>query len=268
MFSLGSFLAGLLVIATLAIATWAVSVLKRDVSIVDSLWSLLFFAAAATYRATAPQPGPRAWLILLLVGLWSLRLSAHLTWRNWGGPEDRRYRAIRARNEPNFAAKSLYLIFGLQGALAWIISLPLLAAVNAPSDLGALDYAGTALWTLGFGFESVADWQLARFKGAAENRSQVMDRGLWRYTRHPNYFGDFCVWWGLYLIALAAGGWWSIIGPALMSVLLLQVSGVALLEKDIGERRPAYREYALRTNAFFPGAPRRVVAGGSARASK
>lgn len=268
MFSFGSFLAGLLVIATLAIATWAVSVLKRDVSIVDSLWSLLFFAAAAAYRATVPQAGPRAWLILVLVGLWSLRLSAHLIWRSWGEPEDRRYRAIRARNEPGFAVKSLYLIFGLQGALAWIISLPLLAAINAPSDLGVLDFAGTALWALGFGFESAADWQLARFKGVAENRSRVMDRGLWRYTRHPNYFGDFCVWWGLYLIALAAGGWWSIVGPALMSVLLLKISGVALLEKDIGERRPGYREYKLQTNAFFPGAPRGIVDDGSARAGK
>ena len=265
MFSLNGFLSGFLVIAIAALATWIVSLLKRDVSIVDSLWPLLFLAAAATYRATVPQPGPRSSLILLLVGLWTLRLAVYLTWRNWGEPEDRRYRAIRERNEPGFAFKSLYLIFGLQGALAWIISLPLLAAIAAPADLDVLDHAGTALWALGFGFESVADWQLARFKSVAENRGRVMDRGLWRYTRHPNYFGDFCVWWGLYLIALAAGGWWSILGPLLMSLLLLRVSGVALLEKDIGERRPAYRDYMLRTNAFFPGAPRRVVHEGSER---
>jgi steroid 5-alpha reductase family enzyme len=266
MFGLGSFLAGLPAIAILVIAAWAVSVRRCDVSIVDSLWPLLFLAAAATYRATVPVPGPRASIILLLVGLWALRLSTYLTWRNWGEPEDRRYRAIRARNEPGFAVKSLYLIFGLQGLLAWIISLPLLAAIAAPAGLNALDYVGSALWALGFGFETVADWQLARFKSVAENRGRVMDRGLWRYTRHPNYFGDFCVWWGLYLIALAAGGWWSILGPALMSVLLLRVSGVALLEKDIGERRPAYRDYVLRTNAFFPGAPRRFVHGGSSPA--
>jgi len=262
-FSPRSFLVGLLVIAVLVVVTWGVSVRRRDVSIVDSLWPLLFLAAAATYRATVPHPGERASLVLLLVGLWALRLAAYLTWRNWGEPEDRRYRAIRSRNEPGFAFKSLYLIFGLQGVLAWIISLPLLAAIAAPAALNVLDYVGSALWGLGFGFEAVADWQLARFKSVAEHRDRVMDGGLWRYTRHPNYFGDFCVWWGLYLIALAAGGWWSIVGPLLMSVLLLRVSGVALLEKDIGERRPAYREYVLRTNAFFPGAPRRSVHGGS-----
>jgi steroid 5-alpha reductase family enzyme len=265
MFNLNSFLAGLLVIAIAAFATWGVSLLKRDVSIVDSLWPLLFLAAAATYRATMPEPGPRASLVLVLVGLWALRLAAHLTWRNWGEPEDRRYQAIRRQNEPGFTFKSLYLIFGLQGALAWIVSLPLLAAIAAPRDVNVFDFAGAALWALGFGFESVADWQLARFKNATENRGRVMDRGLWRYTRHPNYFGDFCVWWGLYLIALAAGGWWSILGPLLMSLLLLRVSGVALLEKDIGQRRPAYRDYMLRTNAFFPGAPRGVVREGSDR---
>jgi steroid 5-alpha reductase family enzyme len=263
MFDVGSFFSGLLVIATLAISTWAVSVRKRDVSIVDSLWPLLFLAAALRYGSTVAERGPRAALVVVLVGLWAMRLAVYLTWRNWGEPEDRRYRAIRAGNEPGFAFKSLYLIFGLQGALAWIISLPLLAAIAAPAGLNLLDYAGSALWALGFGFEAVADWQLARFKSVAENRGRVMDAGLWRYTRHPNYFGDFCVWWGFYVIALAAGGWWSILGPALMSVLLLRVSGVALLEKDIGERRPSYREYVLRTNAFFPGAPRPFVHGGS-----
>ena len=189
------------------------------------------------------------------------RSASYLTWRNWGTPEDRRYQVIRRHNEPHFALKSLYLIFGLQGTLAWIISLPLLAAIAAPGPITMLDYAGVALWVLGFGFESVGDWQLARFKSIPGNHGRVMDQGLWRYTRHPNYFGDFCIWWGFYLIGLAAGGWWSAVGPLIMSFLLLRVSGVALLERDITERRPAYRDYILRTNAFFPGAPKRSIRG-------
>ncbi|MDQ1345785.1 MAG: hypothetical protein QG586_1316, partial [Pseudomonadota bacterium] len=135
-------------------------------------------------------------------------------------------------------------------------SLPLLAAIHSDAPLGWLDIAGVALWVVGLVFEAGGDWQLARFKADPGNRGRVLDTGFWRYTRHPNYFGDFCVWWGFFLIALAAGGAWSIVGPVLMSVLLLKVSGVALLEKDIGERRPAYRDYVRRTNAFFPGPPR------------
>ena len=256
MFDTDSFVAGFAVILIVAFATWCVSVVRRDVGVVDSVWPLLFLAAAATYSGTVPQPGPRTALILVLVGVWALRLAGYLTWRNWGEPEDRRYRKIRRHNEPHFPLKSLYLIFGLQGTLAWIISLPLLAAIAAPRDVNVLDLGGVALWAVGFAFESVADWQLARFKSVSANRGRVMDQGLWRYSRHPNYFGDCCVWWGLYLIALAAGGWWTIPGPLLMSLLLLRVSGVALLERDISERRPAYRDYMLRTNAFFPGPPR------------
>ncbi len=255
-FDFNSFLTGLAVILILAFTTWGVSVRKRDVSIVDSMWPLLFLAAAATYAATVARPGPRTILVLVLVGLWALRLAGHLTWRNWGEPEDRRYQKIRRHNEPHFDLKSLYLIFGLQGTLAWIISLPLLAAIAAPRDITVLDYAGVALWGVGFAFESVADWQLASFKSDPANHDRVMDHGLWRYTRHPNYFGDCCTWWGFYVLALAAGGWWSFPAPVLMSLLLLRVSGVALLEKDIAKRRPAYREYISRTNAFFPGPAR------------
>jgi steroid 5-alpha reductase family enzyme len=184
-------------------------------------------------------------------------LCIHITRRNWGGGEDRRYQAIRARNQPHFALKSLYLVFALQAVLAWVISLPLLPAILSDSPLGILDIAGAALWLVGFWFEAGGDWQLARFKADPANAARVMDRGLWRYTRHPNYFGDFTLWWGLYVIALAARGWWSIVGPLVMTVLLLRVSGVTLLERDIGERRPEYKEYVRRTNAFFPGLPRR-----------
>ena len=239
-----------------AALTWIVSVVKRNVTIVDTLWSLLFVIAAVVYAVSHAAPGPRAWLVVALVSAWGLRLAGYLAWRTLGHEEDRRYQAIRRRNEPNFALKSLWLIFGFQAVLAWIISLPLAGAAAGDSPLGPLDALGVAVWAVGFFFESVGDWQLARFKADPANAGKVMDRGLWRYTRHPNYFGDFCVWWGLYLVALSAGAWWSIVGPLIMSFLLLRFSGVRLLERDIGERRPAYAEYVRRTNAFFPG-PRR-----------
>jgi len=256
MHELTLWLVALPVLLAAAALTWAVSVLKDNVTIVDTLWSLLFVLAAAAYAASAAPPGPRAWLVLALVSVWGLRLAAYLAWRNRGHAEDRRYQAIRRRNEPNFALKSLWLIFGFQAVLAWVISVPLVGAIAGEAPLGALDVLGVSLWAVGLFFEAVGDWQLARFKRDPANDGRVMDRGLWRYTRHPNYFGDFCVWWGLYLVALAAGAWWSIAGPLIMSFLLLRFSGVRLLERDIGERRPAYAEYARRTNAFFPG-PRR-----------
>lgn len=252
---------GLAAILAIALVTWIVSRVKRDVSIVDSVWSVLILAAGCTYAATLPATGPRAQWLLLLVGLWAARLAIYITWRNRGEPEDRRYVEIRKRNEPNFALKSVYLVFVLQGVLGWIVSAPLLAAFASQQPMNWLDAAGTALFVFGLAFETVADVQLARFKSRPDNRGRVLATGLWRYTRHPNYFGEFCVWWGAYLIAAAAGGWWAIVSPALMSLLLLRVSGVALLEKDIGERRPAYREYIARTNAFFPGARRQTHAG-------
>jgi steroid 5-alpha reductase family enzyme len=249
-------LSALPVLLAAAAATWVVSVLQRNVTIVDTLWPLLFVMAAVVYAASNAAPGPRAWLVVALVSVWGLRLAGYLAWRNRGHAEDRRYQAIRARNEPNFALKSLWLIFGFQAMLAWVISLPLAGAVAGDAPLGLLDALGVVVWAVGFFFEAVGDGQLARFKSDPANAGQVMDRGLWRYTRHPNYFGDFCVWWGFYLIALSAGAWWSIVGPLIMSFLLLRFSGVRLLERDIGERRPAYAEYVRRTNAFFPG-PRR-----------
>jgi len=239
-----------------AALTWVVSAMKRNVTIVDTLWSLLFVMAAAVYVASAAQPSVRAWLVLGLVSVWGVRLAAYLAWRNRGHEEDRRYQAIRRRNEPHFTLKSLWLIFGFQAVLAWIISLPLAGAIAGDTPLGPLDWLGLALWAVGLYFEAAGDWQLARFKADPANAGRVMDGGLWRYTRHPNYFGDFCVWWGYYLLALSAGAWWSIAGPLIMSFLLLRFSGVRLLERDIGERRPAYAEYVRRTNAFFPG-PRR-----------
>lgn len=256
MFDFNLWLDGLMVLLVFAAAGWLLSLPLRNVSIVDIMWSLMFLLASITYAMAHVSPGPRAWLVIGLVSLWSIRLAAFIGWRNFGKDEDFRYQKIRANNEPGFAVKSVYLVFGLQAGLAWVISLPLLAAINSTTPLGWLDALGVMLWFIGLVFEAGGDWQLSRFKGDPVNRGKVLDTGLWRYTRHPNYFGDFCVWWGFFLIALSSGAWWSVVGPLVMSVLLLKVSGVALLEKDIGDRRPDYNAYIQRTNAFFPGPPR------------
>lgn len=259
MFDVDVYAAGLAVVLGIAVAAWLVSIPKRDVSFVDSLWSLFFLALTVTYISLAPALTERAYLLLFLVTVWAVRLSVFVTLRNLGQPEDRRYQAIRADNEPGFWLKSLYSVFGLQAILAWVISLPLLGVVLGGAPLGWLDFAAVALWLVGFGFEAIGDQQLARFKADPRNGGRVLDVGLWRYTRHPNYFGEACIWWAYYVFALAAGAWWTIIGPLLMTYLLLRVSGVSMLEQDIGERRPGYRDYIRRTNAFFPGPPKALA---------
>ena len=181
--------------------------------------------------------------------------------RNLGKKEDYRYQEMRRRQGDRFAMTSLWTVFGLQGVLMWVVSLPVqVGQVPAtPPSLTWIDYLGAAVWLVGLLFESVGDWQLARFKADPANKGKVMDRGLWRYTRHPNYFGDFLVWWGLYLIALATGvAWWTVIGPIVMSILLIRVSGKAMLEKTIGKRRPGYDDYIRRTSGFFPMPPKRA----------
>jgi len=243
-------------VAAVAVTFWVVSLIRRDVSIVDSLWSLMFLLALLVYLAAGAATGPRAWLVAAMVAVWALRLSVYITVRNHGQPEDYRYQAIRRNNEPHFWFKSLFIVFLLQGFLAWVICLPALAAVSGQTTPGPLDFMGLALWLVGMFFEVVGDWQLARFRRSRREPGAVLDTGLWRYTRHPNYFGEATLWWGMYLVALSAGAWWTVFAPLLMTFLLLRVSGVALLEKDIADRRPAYRDYIRRTNAFFPGRPR------------
>ena len=251
--------AGLAAPLVIAVLTWLASLLRRDVSLVDRVWSLCIFSAGVVYAVMAGQGTSRVAWMLGLAGAWALRLALYITRRNWGHPEDARYQAIRQRNQPNFGLKSLVIIFALQAVLAWLVSAPLLAGVTSPNPLGALDLAGIALAAFGIVFEAVGDAQMARFKADSGNRGKVMDQGLWGTTRHPNYFGECCVWWGLWLMALSAGGGWSIVSPLLMTVLLLKVSGVTLLESDMLKRRPAYADYIARTNAFFPG-PRKSKA--------
>jgi steroid 5-alpha reductase family enzyme len=242
----------------LALLVWVLATVRRNAGLVDIFWSGFFLVSAVMYAALSPMLEARALLVLVLVAVWALRLSIYLVVRNWNAPEDHRYRAIRARNEPGFTWKSIYLVFGLQAMLAWLISAPIAASIGSATPIGALDIIAAALALFGIGFETIADAQLARFKADPSNATRVMNSGLWRYTRHPNYFGECCVWWGLFGIALGAGAWWTVFSPVLMTLLLLKVSGVALLEKDIAERRPAYRDYVARTNAFFPGSPRRA----------
>jgi len=250
----------LFVILAVGVVSWIFSVIRKDVSFVDSLWPLFFLIAAATFALGSQPLSDRGILVLTLVAIWSLRLSIYITARNWGEPEDYRYQSIRANNEPSFAFKSLYIVFGLQGVLAWVIALPLLPAIASVSALSWIDAVAAVLWLVGFVFETGGDYQLSRFKAREENRGRVLDTGFWSHTRHPNYFGDFCVWWSFFLFAVASGGWWSIASPLLMSVLLLKVSGVAMLERTIGDRRPEYADYIRRTNAFFPGPHRRLRA--------
>jgi steroid 5-alpha reductase family enzyme len=242
---------GLAAGALLAAAVWAASLVKRDVSIVDSAWGFLVLLPALVVNALQPH-GPRAFAVLTLAAAWALRLSAHIAWRHRGQPEDRRYQVIRRRNEPHFAWKSLYLVFGLQALLAWLVATPLMAAVASGAPWSVLDALGLALAVFGLSFEAVADAQLARFRADSRNVGRVMDRGLWRFSRHPNYFGEFCMWWGLWLLAVAAGAWWTVLSPLLMSVLLIRVSGVPLLEEDLRRHRPGYSAYVRRTSSFVP----------------
>ena len=255
-FDFASWFAALPFLVGAATLTWLISLPLRNVSYVDSLWSLMLFVAGVIYALGSDPRAPRLSLVLWLLAIWALRLAVYVAARNAGHGEDRRYQQIRARNQPGFAVKSLYLVFWLQAGLAWVISLPLLGAFSGNLPLRWLDGLGLALWLVGFAFEITGDWQLARFKKDPANADKVMDRGLWRYTRHPNYFGECCLWWGFYCFALSAGAWWAFVGPLLLTFLLLRVSGVALLEKDIGNRRPQYADYVLKTNAFFPGPPR------------
>ncbi len=245
-------------IAVLMLATWAESVRRRDASIVDPVWGPAFVIVAAVALLAGKDGAELRFLLAGLTALWGIRLGWHLVRRKLAEPEeDRRYAAMRARQGDGFVAWSLVMIFGLQGLLVLVVSLPIQAAAGRVADITLVALPGVLLFGIGLAFEAIGDAQLAAFKRDPLSRGQVMDRGLWRYTRHPNYFGDFCVWWGLWLVALSAGGtWWTAIGPFVMSILLIRVSGKGLLEKSIGRRRPGYAEYVRRTSGFVPLPPK------------
>ena len=241
----------------LAVAVWALSIKLRDVSIVDSLWSIFFMVFTVLFAWRMGSDTTAAYVLIGLILLWGLRLSAYITVRNHGKGEDRRYQAIRARNQPNFEFKSLYLIFILQMALATVIVMPVVPILNGAQDANLLTYAGFAIAAFGASFETIADAQMARFKATRSAEDTVIDRGLWRYSRHPNYFGEATFWWGIWIASASMGGAWTVFSPLLMTWLLTRVSGVPLLEADLQQRSPAYRDYLLTTPRFIPGRPKR-----------
>lgn len=249
-----------IVIAALMVGTWLLSVAVKNASIVDIVWGLGFVAVAWAIRLTEDGLTARQNLLVAMVTLWGVRLGGYLFWRNHGKGEDYRYRAMRKHWGPRFPLISLVTVFTLQGALMWTVSLGVQLAQGSESpDLGILAAVGVALWLVGVFFETVGDAQLARFKKDPVNAGQVMNRGLWRFTRHPNYFGDACVWWGIALVAAETGpGRWGLLGAAVMNVLLVRVSGVALLEKSLSKRKPGYEDYVRRTSAFFPLPPKKA----------
>jgi steroid 5-alpha reductase family enzyme len=241
---------------------WSASLVLRNASIIDIFWGMGFVLVNALYFISSPQGYPlRKWVIGLLVAVWGLRLSAHIFLRNRGKGEDFRYRTWREEAGPSWWWQSFFKVFLLQGILMWLISIPLLAANFSarPASLTWFDGLGVLIWGIGFAFEAVGDWQLTRFKSNPANRGKLLTAGLWRYTRHPNYFGDALQWWGYYLLAAASGGWWTIYSPVLMTFLLRRVSGVTLLEKSLQAGKPGYQEYTETTNAFIPWFPRKRI---------
>lgn len=248
-----------IVLVVFAVALWLLSLPLRNASIIDCFWGLGFILVCTVGLQVTDLSTPHKVMICTMVLLWGARLSLYLTWRNWGKPEDYRYRAMREHHGAAFWWRSLFTVFLLQGFLTWLIALPLQVALMAetrvPWDGWAL--AGVVVFLAGLTFETLGDWELARFKANPENRGRVMEEGLWRYTRHPNYFGDALVWWGLFIAcAPAPNVVYTVLSPLVMTLLLMKVSGVPLLEKRLVETRPAYAAYARRTSAFIPWWPR------------
>jgi steroid 5-alpha reductase family enzyme len=243
---------------------WALCVRLKDVTIVDSFWALglLILAAAAFLQTSGAEP--RKLLLLGLCALWALRLGGYLLWRWRDHGPDRRYRSLLGKAQAErgwgFAKASLLLVFAVQAPLQFVVSLPVqLGQISAaPAQIGPLGFAGAGLALIGIAFESLGDWQLTRFRKDPANAGKVLETGLWRYTRHPNYFGDACVWWGLYLIAAETPvGLWALPGPILITWLLTRWSGAPILENRLRKTRPDYVRYIETTSGFIPWPPRR-----------
>ena len=239
---------------------WAVSVAIRDASIIDIFWGAGFvvcnWVSLALY---AGDISSRQWLVHALVTLWGLRLAIHLFIRNAGHGEDARYQRWRAAGGPNWWLKTWYRIYLFQGLIMMIVAAPVIV-VNMPGAqpaLGWLDGLGLLVWLCGFTFEVVSDQQLIVFKRNPDNSGKVLDTGLWRYSLHPNYFGDALQWWGIWLVVAGApGGIYTFIGPALMTATFIFISN-GVLERALTRSRPDYKAHIERTSRFFPLPPRR-----------
>jgi len=249
-------------VTALMIVGWLISLYCRNVTIVDSLWGLGFVLISwITFFLSEGFPG-RMTLIAILTTVWGIRLSFYLGRRSWGAGEDPRYGQWRQKSGERFWIVSLFKVFLLQALFLWVISLVLQFGLLAPTPdhFVWLDMLGVFIWGIGFFFEVVGDWQLARFKADPANKGRVMDRGLWAYSRHPNYFGEFLIWWGFFLITLSApNSWWTVISPLIITAVLLKMTGIPLTESAIVKTRPGYKEYIERTSAFVPWFPRKEV---------
>jgi steroid 5-alpha reductase family enzyme len=239
---------------------WLVSIIIKNASIVDPFWGPGFVLATGFYFLSTGSPDPRKIILLILVALWGLRLSGYLFWRNRGRGEDFRYRQFRKNyGEKRYWWISFFQVYLLQGFLMWLVSAPLLGAQFYSQDktIGIFDIIGIFFWVTGIVFEAGGDFQLAAFKANPDNKGKVLDSGFWRYTRHPNYFGDSAVWCGYGFICLGAGSYLPVLGSVLMTLLIIKVSGVALLEKSLKEQKPQYRDYIQKTSSFFPWIPKK-----------
>ena len=249
-----------LLIWILVTLLWLLSIAIKNVSIVDIFWGFGFVGVNVFYIYSLEEINPRNWLLLGLVSIWGLRLTFYLAIRNIGKGEEYRYQQFRK----DYGVKrywwfSYFQVFLLQGTLILIVSLPYLG-VHLSETSGTLiwlDYIAILIWIIGFSFEAGGDYQLYQFKKNLKNKGKVLNTGFWKYTRHPNYFGDSAIWWSYALFSIAAGGYWQIIGAVIMTLLIVKVSGVALLEKTLNNTKPKYKEYIEKTNSFFPWFPKK-----------
>ena len=250
---------GLLLILGFMTVVWLVSLVLKKASIADPFWGLGFVVVAVYYHLSTANDSLRKVVVLMLVTIWGLRLFGYLLWRSYGQPEDYRYAQFRKEyGLHRYWWVSFFQVFVLQGVLLWLISTPLLSTqYYEGQQLGLLDGFATVCFLIGFIFEAGGDYQLVKFKSNPANKGKVLNTGFWRYTRHPNYFGDACVWWGFALFSIAAGSYWPVLSSVLMTLLLLKVSGVAMLERSLKSTKPEYTEYIRKTNAFLPWIPRK-----------
>lgn len=255
------FLLGFLAIMTLMTTLWVISIFIKNVSIVDAFWGVGFAVSAIFYFIVTEGEATRSLIVLILISAWALRLFVYLSTRNWGKGEDFRYQKFRKDyGEHRYWWFSFFQTFLLQGVLMWFVSIPLLGSMfNPDKGFGLLDILALVIVLIGISFEAIGDYQMSRFKSQPSNKGKVMDMGLWKYSRHPNYFGNACLWWGFALFSIAAGNFYGIIGPAIMTFLLLKVSGVSLLERSLKKDKPEYEKYARKTSSFIPWFPKKNI---------
>ena len=252
-----NFLIALSVILILMVILWLISIPIKNVSIVDAFWGMGFVVVNATYFILEPLIFTRNIIVLLLVSIWGIRLSAYLFKRNYGKPEDFRYQEFRRHYGVNrYWWVSFFQVFILQGSLIMIVSLPLFGihGETISNELNSIDYLALLCWSIGFLFESVGDYQLTKFKKNPANKGTILKTGLWRYTRHPNYFGDALFWWGIWCVSVTISlkALIVIFARALMTFLIVKISGADLLEKSLVKNRPGYQDYMAQTNRFIP----------------